>query len=140
MKKIINEIEHFLRLAQSVEHETLNLSFVGFSLTLGDVFGLPRGSGGKESACNAGNLGLIPELGRSPGEGHGYPLQYSWLENSMERGAWRATVQGVAKSRTQLSKFHFLYYIRTSISSRVKGYFFLSYLSVLTLEVPLGQG
>jgi len=50
--------------------------------------GFPNGSDGKESACNAGDLGLIPELGRSPGEGKGYPLQYSCLENSMDRGAW----------------------------------------------------
>ena len=46
------------------------------------------GSDGKESACNVGDLGLIPGLGRSPGEGNGYPLQYSGLENSMDRGAW----------------------------------------------------
>ena len=48
----------------------------------------PDGSGGKASACNAGDLGLIPELGRSPGEGNGNPLQYSCLENPMDRGAW----------------------------------------------------
>ena len=65
--------------------------------------GFPCGSAGKESACNAGDLGLIPELGRSPGEGKGYPLQYSGLENSMD-----CTVHGVAKSWTQLSKFHFI--------------------------------
>ena len=62
--------------------------------------GFPGGSAGRESACNAGDLGLIPGLGRSPGEGKGYPLQYSGLENSM--------VHGVAKSRTQLSDFHSL--------------------------------
>ena len=61
------------------------------------------GSDGEESACNTGDLGLIPGLGRSPGEGNGYPLQYSCLENSMNRGAWRATVHGETKSRTQLS-------------------------------------
>ena len=60
-------------------------------------------SAGKESACNAGDLSLIPGLGRSPGEGKGYPFQYSCLENSMARGAWKATIHGVAKSWTQLS-------------------------------------
>ena len=56
---------------------------------------------GKESACNAGDPGPIPGSGRSPGEGNGYPLQYSCLENPMDRGAWRATVLGVAESRTR---------------------------------------
>ena len=59
----------------------------------------PGGSDGKESACNAGDLGLIPGLGRSPGEGVNYPLQYFCLENSMDRGVWWATVHGVAKSQ-----------------------------------------
>ena len=63
----------------------------------------PGGSDGKESACNAGDLGSIPELGRSPGGGHGNPLQYSCLENSMHRGVWRAIIHGIAKSQTQLS-------------------------------------
>ena len=57
----------------------------------------PCGSDSKESACNAGDLGLIPGSGRSPGEGNSYLLQYSCLENSMDRGAWWATVHGVAK-------------------------------------------
>ena len=61
------------------------------------------GSDGKESACNAGDPDLIPGSGRYPGEGNGNPLHYSCLENSMDRGAWRATVHGVTKSRTQLS-------------------------------------
>ena len=61
------------------------------------------GSDGKESACNEGDPGSIPESGRSPGGGHGNPLQYSCLENPTDRGAWRATVHGVAKSWTQLS-------------------------------------
>ena len=55
--------------------------------------GFPGGSGGKESACVAGNPCLIPGLRRSPGEGNGYPLQYSGLENSMDRGAWWAISQ-----------------------------------------------
>ena len=57
----------------------------------------------KNLACNAGDLGSISGLGRSPGEGNGYPLQYSCLENSRDRGGWQATVHGVAKSQTQLS-------------------------------------
>ena len=65
-------------------------------------WGFPGGSDGKESACSAGDPGLIPGSGRSPGEGHGYPLQYSCLGNPTDRGAWRAAVHGVAKSQTQL--------------------------------------
>ena len=64
------------------------------------IWGFPGGSVGKEASCNAGGLSLIPELGRSPGEWNGYPLQYSGLENSMDRGAWQATVHGVSKSQT----------------------------------------
>ena len=59
--------------------------------------GFPGGSGGKESACNAGDLGSIPGMGRSPGGGHGSPLQYSCLENPMDRGAWLATILGGEK-------------------------------------------
>ena len=59
--------------------------------------GLPDGSAGKESACNAGNTGLIPGLGRSPREGNGNPLQYSCLENPTNRGAWQATVRGLQR-------------------------------------------
>ena len=62
----------------------------------------PDSSAGKESACNAGDLGSIPGLGRSPTEGKGYPLQYSGLENSMD-----CTVHGVTQSRTRLRDFHF---------------------------------
>ena len=63
-------------------------------------FCFPGGSDSKESNCNAGDLGLIPGLGRSPGEGNDYPVQYSGLENSMDRRDWQATVHGVAKSQT----------------------------------------
>ena len=62
------------------------------------------GSDGKESVCNAGDLGLIPGLGRSPGEGNSYPLQYSCLKNPMDREAWQATVRRMAKSRTWLKR------------------------------------
>ena len=67
-----------------------------------DNKGFPCGSAGKESACNAGDLGSIPVLGRSPAEWKGYPLQYSGLENSMD-----CVVHGVTKSWTRLSDFHF---------------------------------
>ena len=70
------------------------------------VKGFPDGSDGRESACSAGEWDLIPGSGRSPGGGHGNPLQCSCLENPMDRGAWRATVHGVAKSRTQLNDQH----------------------------------
>ena len=61
------------------------------------MWDFPGGSVGKESACNAGDPGLFPESGRSPGEENGNPLQYSCLENPMGRGAWWATVHGVAR-------------------------------------------
>ena len=67
--------------------------------------GFPGGSEVKVSACNAGDLGLIPGLGRSHGEGNGNPLQYSCLENPMDGEAWWATVHGVAKSQTRLNDF-----------------------------------
>ena len=60
--------------------------------------GIPSGSDGKASACNAGDLCSIPQSGRCPGEGHSNPLQYSYLENPIDRGAWWATVHGDAKS------------------------------------------
>ena len=65
----------------------------------------PGASDGKASAYNVGDPGSIPGSGRSPGEGNGNPLQYSCLENTMDRGAWWATIHGVAKSRTRLSDF-----------------------------------
>ena len=73
------------------------------SFPLGDKQSFPGGSEMKESACNVGDLGSITGSGKCPGEGNGYPLQGSCLENSMDRGAWQATVHGAAKSQTQLS-------------------------------------
>ena len=74
--------------------------------------GFPDDSCGKESACNAGDSGLIPGSGRSPGRGNGSPLQYSCLENSTDRGAWRDTVHGVAKeldtTELALSRIHWV--------------------------------
>ena len=82
----------------------LSVKSYGVCLFLSDLFhlGLPCGSAGKESTYNVGDLALIPGLGRSPGEGTSYPLQYSGLENSMD-----CTVHGVTKSQTRLSDFHF---------------------------------
>ena len=68
---------------------------------LQDTVGFPGGSAGKESACNTGDLGSTPRLGRSPGEGNSHPFQYSGLENSLD-----CRVHGVTKSQTQLSDFH----------------------------------
>ena len=71
-------------------------------------WGLLCGSDGKESAYNARDMGSIPRSRSFPGGEHGSPLLCSCLENPMDRGAWRATVQGVSKSRTRLSNEHFL--------------------------------
>ena len=70
-----------------------------FEVVYNSPCGFPGGLVGKESACSAGDPGSIPGWGRYPGEGKGNPLQHSCLENPMDRGAWRATVHGVAKSR-----------------------------------------
>ena len=69
--------------------------------------GFPGGSDSKEYFCNAGDPGWFLPLGRSPGEGNGYPLQYSCLENTMIRGAWRSMVHGITKGQTWLSDQHF---------------------------------
>ena len=71
----------------------------------------PGGSDGKASAYNVGDLGSIPGSGRSSGEGNGNPLQYSCLENPMDRGAWLATVHGIVKNWTRLSDFTHIFYI-----------------------------
>ena len=70
----------------------------------------PGGSDGKAFAYNAGDLGSIPGSRRSPGEGNSNPLQYSCLENPMERGAWKAAVHGVAEGQTRLSNFTFTFH------------------------------
>ena len=71
-----------------------------FNTHITSTKGFPGGLDGKASACNAGDLGSIPGSGRSPGEGNGSPLQYSCLENPMDKGAWWATVHEFAKSQT----------------------------------------
>ena len=83
------------------------LAFGGSGSSVGHWFHFWSSGSYNESACNAGDPGSTPGWGRSPGEGNGIPLQYSCLENSMDRGAWRATVHEITKSRTQLSDFHF---------------------------------
>ena len=86
-----------------------------------------NGSDGRESTFNAGDGGSVPGLGRSPAEGNGNPLQNSCLENPMDRGAWRATVHGAAKSQTRLSDFththtHTHTYICTNCNVDHKGF------------------
>ena len=76
----------------------------------------------KASAYSVGDLGLIPGLGRSPGEGNGNPLQYSCLENPMDRGAWQATVHGVAKSQTWLSNFISFHFWAYKVHLRITTY------------------
>ena len=84
------------------------------------VWGLPGGSVSNEYVCNVGDLCLIPGLGRAPGEGNGYPLQYSGLENSMERGGDRQAIsRGVAKSQTRLSDFHMCVYMCIFVFSKL---------------------
>ena len=81
-----------------LQHHNLKASVFSAQPSLG----FPGGSEGKESASNVGDLDWIPVSARYPGEGNGYPLQCSCLENSMDRGTWRATVYGVAKSQPSL--------------------------------------
>jgi len=82
-------------------------------------WGIPGGTSGKEPACQSASAGdvrdasSVPGLGRSPGEGNGTPLQYSCLENPVDRGAWKAAVDGVAEGRTRLSDFTFTFHFHT---------------------------
>ena len=77
-----------------------NLRVLLFTISILKLWGFPGGSHSIESACSVGDPGSIPGLGRSPGDRNGYPLQYSGLEHPMDRGAWRATVYGVANNWT----------------------------------------
>ena len=94
----------------------------------------PGGSEVKASACNVGDPGSIPGLGRSPGEGNGNPLQYSCLENPMDRGAWQATVHGVSKSWTQLSDFTSLHFTSETANSPLRRQQFC--IQILVLNSP----
>jgi len=106
--------------------------------------GFPGGSFGKASACNAGDLGLIPGSERSPGERNGNLLQYSCLENSMDGGAWWATVHGVTKSWTRLNDFTFFTFLgfgkcsgASSRSNYWAGHCWLSYKFDFMLHVVI---
>ena len=120
-------------------------------LSLTKPWGFPHGTDGKESACNIGEPGLIPGSGRSPGGGHGNPLQYFCLENPMDRGVWRATVQRVSKSRTWLKQLHasFIYYILFISTKQLSVYththtqhtnkkYFLSFKAIIIITLVVG--
>ena len=98
--KVKFELPQVVQATALVSMEDNILKFVLNISLLHKTMGFPGVSDGKNSTCNAGDLGLIPQSGRSPGEGNGSPLQYSLLENPMDRGGWRATVHGITKSRT----------------------------------------
>ena len=102
---------HFLLHKFSI-HQVCFCLYVVFTSNESFKWGFPGGSAGKESACNAGDLGPIPGLGRSPGEDKGCLLQYSSLENPMDY-----TIHGVAKSRTRLSNFHFTSLVAQKLES-----------------------
>ena len=88
----------------------ITFAYIESILLLINVYRILDKSDGKASVYNAGDPGLIPGSGRSPGEGNGNPLQYSCLENPMDGGAWWAAVHGVAKSRTRLSDLTFTFF------------------------------
>ena len=113
MLKILGIAGNYLDKIETV-YENLSVNIIlnseklkAFPLRLGTrqgcLLGFPGGSDSKESACNAGDPDSIPGSGRSPGEGNDYPLQYSCLENPMDREAWQATVHEITKSWTRLS-------------------------------------
>ena len=100
-KKIAKHFQHIYSLLRLRKEGFEVCNIPNFSSSF-RVMGFPCGSAGNESTCNVGHQGLIPGLGRSPGEGKGYPLQYSGLENSMD-----CIVHRVAKNQTRVSNFHF---------------------------------
>ena len=88
---------------------------------------IPGGSDSKESACDTGDPSSIPGSERFSAEGNGNPLQYSFLENSMDRGTWKSTVHGVSKSQTQLSKEHFHSHIYHALQNNTLCCFYMSF-------------
>ena len=95
--------------------------------------GFPVASHGKESSCSAEDPGLIPGLGRFPGEGNSYPLQYPCLENPMDRGASRDTVHGVAKSWTQLSELIYNVLVSDLQQNDLKASSIIGYYKILSI-------
>ena len=85
----LHQVAKVLEFSFSISPSSEYLALISFRM------GFPGSSPGKESACNAGDPSSVPELGRSPGEINSYPLQYSCLENSMDRGAWQVTIHGI---------------------------------------------
>ena len=103
----LNKIVRLVLFKRKSDHISLLLKSSNW-VHLTSLRSFPGGSDGKESPCNTGNPCSVPGWGRSPGEGNGNPLQYSCLENSMDRGTWQGTVHGITKSWTQLSDYHSL--------------------------------
>ena len=134
----LQPLPFFKVLLRSKVQENLRRSFRD---TLVFVQGFPGGSDGKESACNAEDLGSIPVWGKSPGEENERPLQYYCLENSMDRGAWWAHVHGVAKSRTRLSDCYFTF-MASLVAQTVKNQPAMQKTQVqfLGFEDPLEKG
>ena len=100
LKKVVIRPSNSVNACTRVKHVHTKLFTNVHGIIIHNSF--PCGSAGKECTCHAGDLGSMPGLGRSPGGGRGNPRQYSCLENPMDRGAWQATVLGVAKGWTQL--------------------------------------
>jgi len=117
------------------------LVYLKISVIVLFILGFPGGSVGKESACNMEDMGLVPGLGRSPGGGHGNPLQYSYLENPVDRGGWWAAVLGfqrvghdwMTKHSTQLSSSLFLYIFSLLNFSLCSPILLLSLLSIFVI-------
>ena len=114
---MVNFHNFFIRIERYVyclESKSLITLYDCVCVSLFLYLGFPGGSDNKASACHVADLSSIPRLGRSPGEGNGNPLQYSCLENPMDRGAWWAIVHRVTKSQTRLSEFTSLHMYQTS--------------------------
>ena len=98
-------MQNYYSICRLIHNTNIALFFFHSKANPSFHLGFPDGSDCKENARDAGDLGLIPELGRLPREGNGYPLQYFCLENLMDRGAWQAVIHGIAKSWTRLSYY-----------------------------------